>query len=439
MGNGKTVQKLNLHVGCGDVYYPGYINIDINENSIADLIAHAIYLPIKDNSVASIKAYHVIEHFDWVDIKFLFNEWYRVLSRGGEIIIEVPDLEKGLKELNKCKTLDEIVRNIQWIFGIDVQGMQHKSGVTFEIIRNLLHEAGFENITRKAPQTHLYGKGLRVTCKKSVEEVSKKNKIVNSFKTKVYAFMVSNQTTEKTLLESNHMNQIYEILGSLDEISDKRQLIKTILDLAIANPSLALDLLDILSNEQVIDPNSSEKCKNLLKYLKSISFQKKLFILWKKRRKIPGKFTEEFQRFNQEIKNKLVNSLENSEIRMNNFSYLANLEIEFPLLFFDKYYILKNANLFFNRGIRYFGREDYIKALNALHESLSYSKDNFLVYWNIARLLALSNDSNVKEYYMIAYDLIQDKSKKRDLKMEMEDVLVNKDLTRCKGPYIIVK
>ncbi len=177
MSNEKIINKINLHVGCGENYYPEYLNIDINEKSIADIIAHAICLPIKGESITSIKAYHVIEHFDWVDIQFLLNEWYRVLIRGGEVTMEVPDIEKGIKELKRKKTLKEQVKSIQWMFGIDTPGMQHKSGVTFEVIRNTLYELGYENITKKKPKTHLYGEGLRISCNKPEGENLEKKQL----------------------------------------------------------------------------------------------------------------------------------------------------------------------------------------------------------------------------------------------------------------------
>jgi len=436
MSNEKIINKINLHVGCGENYYPEYLNIDINEKSIADIIAHAICLPIKGESVTSIKAYHVIEHFDWVDIQFLLNEWYRVLIRGGEVTIEVPDIEKGIKELKRKKTLKEQVKSIQWMFGIDTPGMQHKSGATFEVIRNTLHELGYENITKKKPKTHLYGEGLRISCNKPEGESLEKNTIKSKYRTRVYKYLSVNPSTEKTLLELNHLNKIYEMLGSLDKIKEEKQQIETILDLTIANPTLAIELVDVLTEEDIITSDTSKKWKDLLKYLEKISIQKKIITLWKKRRKTPGKFNEEFHRFIQEIKIKLISGLRNSKSIEKNFSYLSKLEDE-NLLFFDKYFILQNAIVNFNLGLRYFNREEYTKALNTLQESLRYCKDNFLVYWNIARLLALKDDTQVEQYYKTAYNLIQDKNRKITLKKEIREVVVEKNDLEYRTPYSV--
>ncbi|MHA2237742.1 MAG: methyltransferase domain-containing protein [Candidatus Hodarchaeales archaeon] len=436
MSNEKIINKINLHVGCGENYYPEYLNIDINEKSIADIIAHAICLPIKGESVTSIKAYHVIEHFDWVDIQFLLNEWYRVLIRGGEVTIEVPDIEKGIKELKRKKTLKEQVKSIQWMFGIDTPGMQHKSGVTFEVIRNTLYELGYENITKKKPKTHLYGQGLRISCNKPEGENLEEKSLRNSYRTRVYKYLSANPSTEKTLLELNHLNKIYDMLGSVEKIKEEKQQIDTILDLTIANPTLARELLEVLTEEDIITTDTSKKWKYLLKYLEKISIQKKIITLWKKRLKTPGKFNEEFHRFIQEIKTKLISGLRNSKSIEKNFSYLSKLEDE-NLLFFDKYFILQNAIVNFNLGLRYFNREEYTKALNTLQESLRYCKDNFLVYWNIARLLALKDDTQVEQYYKTAYDLIQNKNRKITLKKEIIEVVVEKNDLEYRTPYSV--
>ncbi|MFX0084356.1 MAG: hypothetical protein ACFFAU_01680 [Candidatus Hodarchaeota archaeon] len=427
------VNEIYLHIGCGDNYYPEYLNIDINEKSIADIIAHAIFLPIKENSVTSIKAYHIIEHFDWVDIRFLFNEWYRVLTRGGNLTIEVPDIEKGIMELKRNKTLTEQVKTIQWLFGIDTQGMLHKSGVTFEVIKNMLQELEFENIVKKKQKTHLYGKGLRICCNKPEVEILEKRIIQGKYKTRMYKFMSSNPSTEKTILELNYLNKIYEMLRSLDKIKGENQTIEIILDLAIANPTLAIELLDVLAEGDIITPDNSMKCRDLLMYLEKISFQKKLITLWKKRRKKPGKFNEEFQTFIQEMKNKLIRSLRNTNSIEKNFSYISQLENE-DLIFFDKYFILQHAMVNFNLGLRYFKRKKYTKALNKFYESLQYNKDNFLVYWNIARLLAINNDPKVEQFYKTAYGLLKDKKRKMVLVNEMKEVLVERNDLKYRKP-----
>ena len=432
----KMVNEIKLHLGCGENYYPEYLNIDINEKSIADIIAHAILLPIKENCVISIKAYHLIEHFDWVDILFLFNEWYRVLKRGGKVTIEVPDIKKGIKELERNKTLIEQVKSIQWLFGIDTSWMQHKSGVTFELIKNMLQEIGFENIYRKEPKTHLYEEGLRVSCNKPEGEIFSIEAIHRNYRSRVYKFLLFNPSIEKTLLELNHLNRIYETLRSLDKIKGENQIIEIILDLSIVNPTLALELIDVVTEAEMINPINKKKCRILLKYLEEITFQKKIINLWKKRRKEPGKFNEEFQEFIQEIKNKLIMCLKNSNSIEKNFSYISKLEDD-NLLFFDKYFILQNAVVNFNIGLRYFNRREYVIALNKMHESLQYSKENFLVFWNIARLLAIKDDPQAQQFYNIAYRLIQNKNRKAVLRNEMKEVLVEKKNKKYRTPYTI--
>ncbi len=59
------------------------------------------------------------------------------------------------------------------------------------------------------------------------------------------------------------------------------------------------------------------------------------------------------------------------------------------------------------------------------------------MYWNIARLLALKDDTQVEQYYKTAYDLIQDKNRKITLKKEIIEVVVGKDNLEYRTPYSV--
>ena len=61
-------EKTRLNLGCGIIYKPGYINIDIY-GSVEDVTSNANDLPFISNSVDEIEAYHLIEHFDYIHHK----------------------------------------------------------------------------------------------------------------------------------------------------------------------------------------------------------------------------------------------------------------------------------------------------------------------------------------------------------------------------------
>ena len=82
---------LNLNLGCGPMIVPGYINCDKYDEN-ADVMCDVTELPFDSDSVDTIYASHIIEHFDFMEAFDVLTEWKRVLKVGGILSIETPDL-----------------------------------------------------------------------------------------------------------------------------------------------------------------------------------------------------------------------------------------------------------------------------------------------------------------------------------------------------------
>jgi radical SAM protein with 4Fe4S-binding SPASM domain len=80
-----------LHLGCGDIILPDFINCDLF-NPKADLKCDVAKLPFEDNSIDEIYASHIIEHFHFYEAMDVLKEWCRVLKPGGKVMIETPDM-----------------------------------------------------------------------------------------------------------------------------------------------------------------------------------------------------------------------------------------------------------------------------------------------------------------------------------------------------------
>lgn len=98
-------QPLRLHLGCGENYLDGYINIDYPPkehpvmNVNADIYQDITQLQFPSGSVDEIRLHHVFEHFDRVYALALLIKWHVWLKIGGRLIIETPDLIGSAKTL----------------------------------------------------------------------------------------------------------------------------------------------------------------------------------------------------------------------------------------------------------------------------------------------------------------------------------------------------
>lgn len=88
---------IKLHLGCGEKYLPGYVNVDYpaTEHSVmrvkADEYREIRTLSYPENSVAEIRSHHLFEHFSRAEALAILMRWRRWLVPGGKLVIETPD------------------------------------------------------------------------------------------------------------------------------------------------------------------------------------------------------------------------------------------------------------------------------------------------------------------------------------------------------------
>jgi len=105
--------------------------------------------------------------------------------------------------------------------------------------------------------------------------------------------------------------------------------------------------------------------------------------------------------------------------KLENIISLPVLEINF----FDIRIILLKARELFNKGIKYFYKKQFSRALKLFLESSKLNPENPLVYWNIGKLKAIlnANKNEIIKNYQKTLSLIDDKTKKI-LKLELNNV-----------------
>lgn len=132
---------LKLHLGCGDYWFEGYVNIDFNVYGGTDMLWDMRKgLPFQDHTVEIIELYEVLEHLNREEVHSLLEEFKRLLIEGGKVQLSVPDMD-GLIE----KYATDKSRSIEMIYGL-VDHPHHKWGYTKETMKKLFEDHGFKNI-----------------------------------------------------------------------------------------------------------------------------------------------------------------------------------------------------------------------------------------------------------------------------------------------------
>ncbi len=140
--------KKMLHLGCGERYLPGYIHIDINKFDHIDYETEVDNLEMfKDNSIDEIYASHVLEYFDIHECVDVLAEWKRVLKKGGNLRLAVPNFYNLMKVYENTGKISDIIGPIIGRWELKNQHViYHKQIFDEDSLRKLLNECGFKNV-----------------------------------------------------------------------------------------------------------------------------------------------------------------------------------------------------------------------------------------------------------------------------------------------------
>jgi predicted SAM-dependent methyltransferase len=151
---------MSMHLGCGNVVKPGWVNIDLNPSADVMLDARE-RLPFADGSFSSIYSEHFYEHFGYPqDITHLFSELYRVLEPGGTHSFGVPDGEMVLRHYTTREYADHAAAQLYWnpawcktqmdhVNYCLRQNGEHRWYYDEETMRTLLESVGFGSVRRR--------------------------------------------------------------------------------------------------------------------------------------------------------------------------------------------------------------------------------------------------------------------------------------------------
>lgn len=148
-------EKKKLHLGCGQKYLDGYVNIDyppeehtVQNTSVADEYHDIRSLRYPMGSVAEVRLHHVFEHFERFNACAYLASWNSWLEIGGTLHLEVPDFETTIrKNLNRIATRKYEGVALRHIFGSqEASWAVHYEGYSGHKLKTMAQLFGFGKI-----------------------------------------------------------------------------------------------------------------------------------------------------------------------------------------------------------------------------------------------------------------------------------------------------
>ena len=196
-----------LHLGCGQNYLQGYINIDypivehtVQTESIADIHDDLTKLKFARNEISEIRLHHVFEHFRRPQAAGMLATWNNWMPEGGLLRIEVPDLKAcSLILINPFSSLRQKCIAERHLFGShEAHWAAHYEGYDIEMLSRLLALFGFGNFKFKKNQwMGTYNLEIFAWKIKGLE----KKQFLDNAKEYLSFFCVDNSRTELDMLD----------------------------------------------------------------------------------------------------------------------------------------------------------------------------------------------------------------------------------------------
>jgi predicted SAM-dependent methyltransferase len=411
-----TVHGIRLHLGCGQVYKPGYLNIDALDESVADEISDISLLRFIDNTVDEIYASQLIEHFDYIHCKYVLSEWYRVLKSNGTLVIETPDLSRTYKKL--VSTGIETQKNtLQWVFGLDSPGLLHKTGFTFSLLEDLLKEVGFDSIKKQEQQTHRYEPGLRVTAIKSIADP--RRDFAAALRRRIATDLAIKDSYVLIPMEERIGHAVSMVVDG--KLRDPDAVDRMLARLSTCHAQLGLACLKALIDARAIDEERARTRTSILQQMADMQFTQRSFTLWIKSRRERG-VESEFAKFSKRVESTMLDVISGKRTMHEEMRYITGLEPT-KISILDFRLAMMEARKYFNIGVKMVHQGHLPEALANFEKSERINPDNPLTHWNIARLgvsLGLG-EVRISNSYEAAMSLAADRATRRRVAKEHED------------------
>jgi 2-polyprenyl-3-methyl-5-hydroxy-6-metoxy-1,4-benzoquinol methylase len=146
-------KPLKLHLGCGEKYLEGYVNIDFpdtEQNVIktkADVFSSMKDLSYPSGTVDEIRSHHLFEHFTRAEALKLLVRWRSWLKPNGLLVIETPDFATSAAFFLSTTSVKRKFQLSRHIYGSEEAGWAiHKDHWDRQKFLFILKKMGFKDI-----------------------------------------------------------------------------------------------------------------------------------------------------------------------------------------------------------------------------------------------------------------------------------------------------
>lgn len=375
---------LRLHLGCGLVHRPGWVNVDLYETTAADVQADAGLLPFPDSSAAAVDARQLIEHLGYVGAVYALHEWARVLASGGQLRIETPDRERTLVAAVASDTAE---RGLPWLFGDERAGLGHRYLFSSAELAGLVGRAGFEIVSVETITADPARPALRLLARRLADTPARRF-AVRFHRGLVSAGVVDRRNTPGHLAA---LEKVCDRAGELAAAPGEEALAQ-LLGLTVRySPAVAACALAALPAPEAWPAEEVARFERLVHDLAKAHFPARLACRWRMLAAAPGTTTLAWAGLEREISLYLAARLHPGTaldaVRDAFDAATADLAPEdLAVTFFSREALTDHARRVTARGIRAFAHGDLAAAERALTMALGYDPDAAWPRWNLARL-----------------------------------------------------
>jgi predicted SAM-dependent methyltransferase len=147
------IAPLQLHLGCGKRYLPGFVHIDVDNFPHIDHRTTIDRLPMfADATVDLIYCCHALEYFDRLEAVEVLEEWRRILKPGGILRLAIPDFAALVELYRRHGDLGLILGPLYGRIIIESSDgprvLYHKTTYDYASLEQICLQAGFRSVKR---------------------------------------------------------------------------------------------------------------------------------------------------------------------------------------------------------------------------------------------------------------------------------------------------